>query len=185
MNHSPHEPNQKALKLIAYCIDCIHPENDGSILFALSPKFGISEYKLTGELIYGVPNYGESDEMLNSHEYRSRIVLVHRGKIDLKTKVANVQKNGASGIVIIDDGQCNEAFTFCGPRAGSVQEGGFAPMDNEQDWKKIVIPVCLISQSSGSKLVKLLEVSRVYIPQFGYQNVTPEVPTYEVYDGDL
>jgi len=135
--------------------------------------------------VYAVPNHGESQEMLNKVEYNLRIVLVHRGKVDLQTKVVNLQRNGAAGIVIIDDGQCNDNFTFCGARAGSVTEGGFAPMDEEMAWKKITIPVCLITQSSGSKLINLLDVNRVFIPQFGYQNVTPEVPAYGDYDGDL
>ena len=45
----------------------------------------------------------------------------------------NVQYSGAAGVIIVDDGQCNEDFSRCGPRAGSVKDGGFAPMDELLD----------------------------------------------------
>jgi hypothetical protein len=184
LDNRPLDRNNAAHKLLSYCIDCAHPENNGSILFCIAPKHGLKEYSVTGEVIYGIPNFGEEKNMLNKIEFRSRIVLVHRGKVELLKKTVNIQSNGAAGVIIVDDGQCNEAFTFCGHRAGSVKEGGFAPMDDESSWKKISIPVCLVTQSSGEKLIKLMDVTRVFIPQYGYQNVTPEkvVDGYE--DGD-
>ena len=63
-----------------------------------------------GELIYGVPNHGQLREMINYEEFDGRLVLVHRGKVHLQEKALNVQHSGAAGMIVVDDGQCDESF---------------------------------------------------------------------------
>ena len=151
-----------------------HPDDEGSYVYALAPKHGLSEYRVKGELIYGVPNHGEVKELLNHSEFDGRIVLIHRGKVHLQEKVMNVQYSGAAGVIIVDDGQCNEDFSRCGPRAGSVKDGGFAPMDEASAWKRIHIPVLMVTKTSAAILTQYLQISEVDIPKFGKQFVTPD-----------
>ena len=143
-------------------------------MYALAPKHGLPEYRVKGELIYGVPNHGELKEMLNYSEFDGRIVLVHRGKVHLQEKVLNVQYSGAAGVIIVDDGQCDDSFSRCGPRAGSVKDGGFAPMDEASAWKRVRIPVLMITKASAAKLTQYLQISEVDLPKIGKQFVTPD-----------
>ena len=156
------------------CFKSENPDDEGSYVHALAPKHGLSEYRVKGELIYGVPNHGELKEMLNYSEFDGRIVLVHRGKVHLQEKVLNVQYSGAAGVIIVDDGQCDESFARCGPRAGSVKDGGFAPMDEASAWKRVRIPVLMITKASAAKLTQYLQISEQEIPNIGKQFVTPD-----------
>ncbi len=149
-------------KMLSFCINCDDPEAEGSFVPALTPKFSTYtllnsnpaaiEETISGDLLYCVPNMAEKEKILNAHEFENRIVLVDRGLVPMMEKVLRIQKAGAAGIVIADDGTCNEMFTFCGHRIGSVQEGGFSTTDDEKEWKKIVIPVFLISKASATKI---------------------------------
>lgn len=174
IDHVPLDKDKPALRIISFCLDCEHPDDEGSYVYALAPKHGLSEYRVKGELIYGVPNHGEVKELLNHSEFDGRIVLIHRGKVHLQEKVMNVQYSGAAGVIIVDDGQCNEDFSRCGPRAGSVKDGGFAPMDEASAWKRIHIPVLMVTKTSAAILTQYLQISEVDIPKFGKQFVTPD-----------
>lgn len=174
VDHIPLDKQKPALRIISFCVSCERPDDEGSYVYALAPKHGLPEYRVKGELIYGVPNHGELEEMMNYSDFDGRIVLVHRGKVHLQEKVRNVQYSGAAGVIVVDDGQCDEAFTSCGLRAGSVKEGGFAPMDEASAWKKIKIPVLMITQSSAKKLTKHMQVREMEIPEYGMQFVTPD-----------
>ena len=100
---------------------------------------------------------------------------------------------GVGGVVIVDDNSaevaagvtpgygygagkdpwdgtgCNEDFTSCHPLLGSPHAGGFAPHDNSRAWQNILVPVMLISKSSGDKLKKLLGAKLTFIPGYGMQ----------------
>ena len=175
MDNVPLDISQPAIKLLSFCQKCVDPEEQGSFVTGLAPKLGIKEYNIKGELIYGVPNFGEIDNMLNRLEFKERIVMVKRGKVSLQIKAINIQRGGAIGLIIVDDGKCNEEFTQCGPMAGSVQDGGFAPSDKESVWNKIKIPVLLITQQSAQKLWPFMDISKIMIPNYGLQNITPEI----------
>ena len=69
------------------------------------------------------------------------------------------------------------ATASCGPRAGSVREGGFAPMDEARSWKRITIPVLMITMASAEKLKRHMQISEVHVPQFGLQVMRIQIIT--------
>jgi hypothetical protein len=160
------------LKSVTFCIDCHSPEFEGSIIEGIAAKHNIKEYLVTGELVYCIPNFAESSYILNAHHFENRIVIVERGKISLIEKINKIQEYGAIGIIIADDGSCNQFYTFCGPRAGSTLEGGFAAYDDETVWEDIIIPVILINLEAAIKLRGAMKLQRIEIPNLGFQYMT-------------
>ena len=169
-------------KLLSFCINCDNPEAEGSYVPALTPKFSsytllnsnpaTIEDTISGDLLYCVPNFSEKDRILNAHEFENRVVLVDRGVVPMLDKVKRIQQAGAVGIVIADDGSCDELFRQCGYRIGSLQEGGFSAHDDDKEWKKIVIPVFLISKSSGTKIKSFMTNQLTVIKGAGKHFIT-------------
>lgn len=160
------------LKLISYCIDCPSPDREGTIIYGLLPRHGVKEYFISAQVVYCIPNLADSD-ILNDEQFTNRIVIVDRGGITLFEKIFKIQEAGALGIIIADDGQCNEQFSYCGPRVGSVREGGFAPHDHfDKMWRVINIPVLLISLKTAEHMRRLMPVERIFLPKMGYHNMT-------------
>jgi hypothetical protein len=173
-----------ALKWISFCLDCDAPEKEGSVIRGLNAKYGPSDYSVTGELVYCVPNHAETLLIYNIHHFKDRIVFVDRGKISMFEKVSKIQKSQALGVVIADDGTCEEGFRYCRSRTGTVHDGGFAAFDSEEIWKEIEIPVILISFEGGERLRKLMQLQKVYVQGIGYQNVTAHLGD-DGYDDEL
>lgn len=170
--NSRSQDQESPLKLISYCIDCPSPEQEGTITQGLLPRYGLKNYFVSAELVYCIPNKADSG-ILNDYQFRGRIVLVDRGEIGILDKVILIQSGGAVGVLIADDGQCNEEFSYCGPRAGSVKDGGFAAHDHvSESWRKIRIPVLLVSFKSAESIRRLMPVKRVLLPRLGYHNIT-------------
>jgi hypothetical protein len=162
-----------AIKQISYCIQCPDPSVEGSLIRGLNAKFGLQHFSKTGELVYCVPNYGEKERLLNSHQLDGRIVFVERGKVSLLEKVLRIQhQSEAIAIIIADDGSCDESFHNCGPRAGSVNDGGFAAYDDELKWQQVEIPVILITRASAEKLKGLMRSKSILVRGSGQQHVT-------------
>eukprot|EP01039_Chlorochromonas_danica_P000138 gene138-146_t len=164
-----------ALKWVSFCLHCPDPYHEGSVLPALNPKHGVDIYSVTGEVVYCVPNFAERPYIVNDHQFTDRIVLVDRGKVSLLDKVLKIQETDAIGMIIADDGSCQEDFRWCGPRAGSIQEGGFAAYDTLENWLKVDIPVVLISSSSAERLRNAMGVKLTYIPGLGMHNITVHI----------
>lgn len=162
-----------AVKYISYCLKCPDPSKEGSLLLGLNSKFGPQRFSITGELIYCVPNYGDRERLLNSHQFSERIVMVERGKVSMLEKVLRIQhQSEATAILIADDGSCDESFLNCGPRLGSQSEGGFAAFDDAMRWREVEIPVLLVSQASAEKLRNLMKIKQLFVRGYGNQNVT-------------
>lgn len=85
-------------------------------------------------------------------------------------KVLRVQVAGARGVVVVDDGGCDEGFTDCG-RLGSVRDGGFARRDGAHAWSGVRIPVALLSATQGKRLSRMLKLHRVNVEGLGEQLV--------------
>jgi hypothetical protein len=159
--------------MVSFCRGCPSPEDEGSAIFGIMPRYGFHDYHVTAEMVYCVPNHAEDEDLMNGHQFNDRVVFVDRGIVSLLDKVLKIQSSGASGIIIADDGQCTENFSYCGPRAGSVAEGGFAPDEaSSLQWKSVSIPVILVTFSSAEKLRRLMQIEKVNVPRKGFQNVT-------------
>jgi hypothetical protein len=172
------EYTNNPLKYISYCHNCHFPEQEGSVIYALNAKYGQKEYKVTGELIYSVPNQAENPIINNSDYLHNRIVFVDRGKVALLDKILRIQDQSAAIAIVIAEvnGDCDDAFRSCGSsRLGSVREGGFAAYDDEDLWKKVNIPVIMVSAKSADRLRALMHNEPVFIPGLGLQNVTSPV----------
>lgn len=173
-----HDP----VRMISFCLDCDSPDSGGSLVYGLVPKFAQFsspsnnniryQEKIIGELLYCVPNYAEQDAILNKHLFGGRVVFVDRGRVSLLEKAKKIQKAGALAIIIGDDGQCLEDFSYCGVRAGSKQEGGFSSNDDPIEWKKLSIPIVMISKLSSIRLKKLMTLKEFNIPGVGRHNIT-------------
>ena len=48
VDHIPADSERKALRLLSYCLGCAQPDEEGSVVYALAPKHGIPEYRVTG-----------------------------------------------------------------------------------------------------------------------------------------
>lgn len=173
-----------SLKIISFCFDCPEPDIEGSIAFGLTAKYSIQEYGLTAEMAYCVPNFAESPKVMNGNQLRNRIAFVERGVNGLLEKVTKIAKTGASAIIIADDGRCNSGYTFCGPRAGSVAEGGFAAYDDEAPWRAIDIPVILINFETAEMFRSLMIMKKISLPRIGVQNMTI-LTSDDIYEEDL
>ena len=169
-----------ALKWVTYCVKCPDPRSEGSIMPSLNAKYGVDEYSITGELIYCVPNYAEGPFLANDHQLSDRIALVDRGEISLLDKVLKIQEANALGVVIADDGSCHEDFHYCGHRAGSLQEGGFAAYDSEQSWLAVEIPVVMVTSSNADRLRNAMGIKSVYIPGLGRHNISEHIGEEEI-----
>lgn len=161
-----------SLKLISFCIDCPSPENEGSAAFGITAKHSLQEYFTTGELVYCVPNFAESPRIMNENQLRNRIAFVDRGLNGLLEKVLKIEQTGAVAVVIADDGRCNAGYTFCGPRAGSVADGGFAAFDEEISWRSVGIPVVLVNLQTAERLRGMMRMTRVSVVKSGLHNMT-------------
>jgi hypothetical protein len=170
------EDSNEPVNYISYCVDCPNPHQEGSILHGLTPKYGLKTFAIIGEVVYSVPNHAALSKLLNPHEFHNRIVFADRGLNSLIEKVLLLQNAGALGIIIADDGQCDESFKYCGLRAGSAAEGGFSAHDDLSQWNLVKVPVMLISASSAEKFRLLMKVRRVKVPQIGFQNVSDLIP---------
>eukprot|EP01041_Mallomonas_annulata_P009049 gene9049-18740_t len=168
-------PDVLASKVVYFCVNCPNPKMEGSFVYGLSAKYGINKYSVTAEIVYGIPNFGEKKKMTNRNIMRDRIVFVDRGVVTLQEKAVNIQNNGAIGLIIADDGQCDEKFTHCGSRVGSLAEGGIAANDSPEYWSDIQIPVLLISLSSAEKIRKMMNIQQIEIPGLGLQNITTAI----------
>ena len=162
------------IRMISFCQDCPYPEDEGSIAYGILPKFlPLNEYSMTAEVIYCIPNYADYTKIVNSREFHDRIVLVNRGnRVTIHDKALMIQKSGAIGVIVIDDGQCDEEFISCGFRAGSSNEGGIASYDDPSLWKQITIPVILVTYHTGERMKKIMPMKVIDVPRLGLQNVT-------------
>ena len=171
LNSRSHDP-ESPLKLITYCVDCPFPEYEGTVISGLVPRFGLKEYFVSAQLVYCIPNLADS-KIINEDQLNGRIVVVDRGSVSLYEKVLRIQGSGAVGIIIADDGQCNDMFTYCGQKAGSVRDGGFAAHDYfSESWRLIKIPVLLVTSKTAEAIRRLMPVERILLQNMGYHNIT-------------
>lgn len=172
------------VRMISYCLGCPSPAEEGSLLYGLLSWHTVASkqvFSVSGALIYCVPNLADSDKIINTSQLADRVALVDRGKVPLHEKVRRMQQAGASAVIIADDGQCDESFLFCGARAGSSREGGFAAYDDEDVWAAITIPVYLISASSAAHLRRLMPITEVNVRGSGLQRISNRqkgIPTH-------
>jgi len=162
------------LRMISFCQDCPYPEDEGSIAYGILPKYlHLNEYSLTAEAVYCIPNYADYVKIVNGREFSDRIVLVNRGNgVTIHDKVLKIQNSGAAGVIVIDDGQCDEQFISCGFRAGSSSEGGIAAHDEISLWKQVTIPVILVSHQTGERFKRIMPMKIMEVPRLGLQNIT-------------
>lgn len=85
-------------------------------------------------------------------------------------KVLRAQAAGAKGVLVIDNGGCDEGFTDCG-RLGSIQDGGFARLDGAHIWTGVNIPTLLLSSTQGDKLKRMIRLQRMTLDGLGEQFV--------------
>ena len=172
-SRSHHSDPSSPVKLISYCIDCPSPEHEGSIAFGLLPRHGSHDFLVSGEVIYCVPNFADTPVLINAHQLWNRIAFVDRGGNSLLEKATKLQKAGAIGVIIADDGQCDEQFLHCGVRAGSAPEGGFGAHDHmNEGWKGITIPVLLVTLTTAEQMRRIMPIEKIQIRGRGQQNIS-------------
>jgi hypothetical protein len=172
-NRNHFEKSDSNICMLNYCLDCHAPEHHGSFVLGLAARYGLKTFSITGELVYGIPNFGEAKEFINRDDCEDRIVFVNRGGgVPIRDKVVKAQKVGAIGVIVVDDGRCDEAFYFCGVQAGNRFEGGFAPNDRIEEWNEIRIPVFLVTARTGDELRNHMDVESYNIKGLGTHNST-------------
>jgi hypothetical protein len=82
-------------------------------------------------------------------------------------KVLAVQRAGALGVVIADNGSCVGRYE-CG-RAGSPKDGGFSRRDPWQSWRDVAIPALLVMEKEAGRLRSMMRLEKRRIPGLGEQ----------------
>ncbi len=85
-------------------------------------------------------------------------------------KVIKAQNAGASGVIVADNGGCDDRFVDCG-RLGGVRDGGFAKRDGAHSWSGVKIPVVLISEAEGKRFRGMMRLQKVMVQGLGEQLV--------------
>lgn len=172
-SNKSNKPGEKALKAIGFCRDCPDPQSEGSIASGLLnyhnlfPEKARLEFDVTSELVWAIPNYADHKKLLNAEQMQNRIVLVRRGRNSLYDKVHKIMtRTEAVAVIIVDDGQCNETFQWCGPRAGNVQTQGFSSYDQEETWEDLHIPVLMITATTGERFNRMMTVKSIDVLGF-------------------
>ena len=99
------------------------------------------------------------------------IVLAFRGATTLLQKAQHAQTAGAIALLIMDDGQCSMELN-CG-RLGSAAEGAsLAQGDGAANWRHIFIPVGMVSQDTGFRILRLMNTTAIHAGAWGRQLVT-------------
>lgn len=75
-------------------------------------------------------------------------------------------------MVVIDNGDCKEGFE-CSSWLGSKASNELAEFDAPSVWDDIYVPVVLISQSQGKRLLQLLNTEESEIEDLGVQVYVP------------
>ena len=95
VNLSARSSESSPTKILLICVDCPHPEQEGTLLIGLQPKHGLKDYSVSGELVYCVPNHADvasnDGDFLNDRDMVGRVVLVDRGQVALHEKVLSIQ----------------------------------------------------------------------------------------------
>jgi len=169
----------RVVKLISFCVDCPNPGDEGSVIYGLLSRHAAmnpsASWRVLGSLVYCIPNLANSDKILNSNQLFDRIALVDRGEVPLHEKVRRMQNVGALAVIIADDGQCDENFHSCGPRAGSVFDGGFAAFDNDEVWASLTIPAYLVTKATADRLRSLMDLTQETVRGLGAQWIGPDL----------
>ena len=83
-------------------------------------------------------------------------------------KIVRCQDAGALGVIVVDDGSCNEDLSNCG-RAGGASVGGFAWRDNEIAWRKATVPAVVVSRATGERMKKSMNLQLMRLAGVGDQ----------------
>ena len=94
---------------------------------------------------------------MNSH----KIVFVQRGEeVPIVTKVLDVQKEGAIGVVVVDDGRCERYDQLCIPGADKSRKEKFGAMDSPLLWSHVHIPVLFTKEDYVEELFSNPKLTR-------------------------
>ena len=169
--------NQPAgIKTIYICNGCSRPEIDHNVIHldSLVAARGPQKFDLRSKnVLYAIPNHGQrvDTRIMNSEFMQDSVVIFDRGTgVSIVDKALLAQEFQALGVIIIDDGRCDEEMTHCGMGASNITRG-FGTRDHWALWSKVEIPCVLITKKRGDKLRSLLEVTSVDIAGIGKQYI--------------
>ena len=155
---------------ISFCCYCTNPNLEGSHVEALIAANGPQVFNVSSGIKFAVPNHGDKMKFVNSREIRGMIAVVIRGRgVAIVDKVMASQHSGAVGAIIIDDGKCEQGLLNS---CRSANKGEFGAHDDWSNWGKIKIPALLVTQTSGEKLKRLMQLKVLYLKGYGEQFVT-------------
>jgi PA domain len=122
------------------------------------------------ELVYGVPNSG-AQSLYNDFEAAGRIVMLHRGKVAIVTKVRHAERAGALGVIIVNNDDCEhepdscqsdfdrqltEMMTLESSIDVLATDLTFLKEDSPSVWRDVMIPSVLISAADGDRLRRFM-----------------------------
>ena len=87
-------------------------------------------------------------------------------------KVQRAQAAGATAVVIVDNGGCNEQYE-CGV-LGDRSNGRFSAQDHAELWRDITIPTVLSLNEPGGRLKKVMDLEEMDLPELGRQYMEQE-----------
>ena len=157
---------------LLFCKLCRDAREDGSVLDVWEAHFRPPDYSVSAELVYAVPN-DASSELLNRDDLSGNIALIDRGTVPIVAKVQRAQAAGAIGVVIVDDGDCDNDFDC--DKLGSRGDGyGWSAQDHAERWRGIKIPSILTLQVHGDGLKEMMDLETMELASLGLQRMEME-----------
>ena len=145
----------------------LYAPHEEILISGWASHFSPRMYDVKAELVRSQPFFGppsrklgtnnwESKGISNHYALRNRIVVFRRGEIPLWQKAKSAAMKGALGVIIIDDTLVcqKQGFTeACVYGSRKDKNEGFGAIESPSKWKQAAIPVLLINQEDGNKLL--------------------------------
>ena len=157
---------------LLFCKLCRDARLDGSVLDVWEAHFRPARYDIAGELVYAVPNDASSD-LLNRDDLRGNIALIDRGKVPIVAKVKRAQAVGAAGVIIVDDGDCDDDFD-CQVLGRRRKGKGWSAQDHAERWRGVKIPSVLALKVHGDGIKRMMDLETMHLGAIGEQRVEAE-----------
>ena len=124
-----------------------------------SPK----SFTIIGKAVYANPILLDSD-VRRPETVVDKIVIASRGRVPLAHKAKRVQAAGGKGLIVIDDGLCEEYDQACVAGSDKSRGEAWGRYDMPEHWKDLRIPVILLRRGDERKLGQCVGHPK-YVPE--------------------
>eukprot|EP00937_MAST-01D_sp_MAST-1D-sp2_P003024 g3024.t1 len=159
-----------------FCRLCRDAREEGMYIDVWEAHFRPPDFSVVADLVYAVPNDASSD-LLNHEALRGNVALIDRGNVPIVSKIKRAQTAGATGVVIVDNGDCDSDFEcdILGSRGSGAHKQGWSAQDHAERWRGIKIPSVVVIQEHGDGLKDMMELETMQLGGLGAQRMEVEL----------